>query len=154
MWLTNSLPIRGKDVLMAKLNLHLMVSSPFALICSIVCVFVLKPSVISSVTLILIPQLFIFLTGMVGLLLSLKFVRLDWVNEAFVIKQSTSVVISLFLNWGIILALGLTFLLIPEITAFSLEIYALICTVLLAVASVVFYRVLTNWGVKKLASLQ
>lgn len=154
MWLINSLPIRGKDVLMAKLNLHLMVSSPFALICSIVCVFVLKPSVISSITLILIPQLFIFLTGMVDLLLSLKFVRLDWVNEAFVIKQSTSVVISLFLNWGIILALGLTFLLIPEITAFSLEIYEVICTVVLFAASAVIYRILTSWGVKKLASLQ
>ena len=87
-------------------------------------------------------------------MLSLKFANLDWTNEAMVVKQSTSVVISLFLNWGIIIALGLTFLLIPEITAFSLEIYALICTVILAVASVVVYHFLTNWGVKKLSSLQ
>lgn len=154
MWLINSLPIRGKDVLMAKLTLHFIVSAPFALICSIVCAVVLKSSVIMTVALILIPQLAIFLFGEIGLLLSLKFAKFDWTNEAMVVKQSTSVVVALFLNWGIIIALGLTSLLIPEITAFSLEIYGVICTVLLAVASVVFYRVLTNRGVKKLASYQ
>ncbi|MGN0460577.1 MAG: hypothetical protein ACI4HL_06650, partial [Ruminococcus sp.] len=120
MWLINSLPIRGKDVLNAKLNLHFMVSAPFALICSIVCAVVLKSSVIMTVALILIPQLAILLFGEIDLLLSLKFAQLDWTNEAMVVKQSTSVVISLFLNWGIIIALGLSFFLIPEITAFSL----------------------------------
>lgn len=153
-WLINSLPIKGKDVLNAKLMLHFMVSAPFAIIFSIVWAVVLKSSVIMTIALILIPQLAIFLFGEIDLMLSLKFANLDWTNEAMVVKQSTSVVISLFLNWGIIIALGLTFFLIPEITAFSLEIYGVICTVVLVAASAVIYRILTSWGVKKLASLQ
>lgn len=153
-WLINSLPISGKEVLMAKLHLHFMVSAPFALIFSIVCAVVLKSSVIMTIALILIPQLAIFLFGEIDLLLSLKFAHLDWTNEAMVVKQSTSVVISLFLNWGIMIALGVSVLLLPEMTTFSLEIYALICTIVLVLASVVVYHFLTNWGVKKLASLQ
>ena len=154
MWLINSLPMRGKDVLLAKLNLHLVVNSPFALLCSIVCAVVAKPTVLSTITLIAMPQFFILLTGMINLMLGLRFAHFDWTSETVAIKQGSSVVLSLFLNWGILIALGLSFLLIPQITPFALEIYTVICTALLAVASAIVYRILTNWGVKKLASFE
>lgn len=96
LWLVRSLPVTGWQILKAKLDLHLAVTGIPALLCSIACILVIKPGVLNSVLLLLFPQLFILLFASFGLVMGLLRPNLTWTNEMVPIKQSLSVLLTMF----------------------------------------------------------
>ena len=114
LWILQSRPVDGKKILFAKLKLHMVITAPIAFLCGVVLNILLKPSPVTAVLTLILPCVFIFLCGELGLLLNLKMPKLDWTNEAVTVKQSMSVMISLFANWGIIMLLAGVYYLLPE----------------------------------------
>lgn len=137
-WILQTLPVDPYEVLKAKLFVHVSITGIPAVFCAIVVGIALQGNVFTYITIILCAVVFVIFSGSAMLALDLRRPMLDWTNEAQPIKQSINIVISMF--GGMILAgifAALYFFLGQFIGA---EIYLLICTVLMAVFTVLIHK--------------
>ena len=141
-WISQSLPVRGREVLRAKIGLHVAINFPPAFIGAILLGISASAGVINTVFMILISLLFVFFTAVLGLSVNLKKPNLSWTNESIPIKQSVSVLISLFGGWIVAALFGAGYLLLPFIQPWQ---YILIFMVLLGTATgLLFYWIETR----------
>ncbi|MBR5975379.1 MAG: hypothetical protein IK020_09370 [Clostridiales bacterium] len=153
-WLNKTLPIATKDILLAKLLVSMMIFEPLAIICSIVLSIASRSGILSCLTLILITTLFHILCSMVGLIFGLVFVRLDWTNEAQVIKSGMAIVLTM------VVCFLLAFLFVAPLVA-SLIIgkdpvyYGILGGVIVILLGLCAgaYAIITHYGVRKYESL-
>ena len=96
-WITQSLPLPAEKVLRAKLRLHLLVSGPAALLFAGAFAYALHIRGKGLLLMLLTPVLYILLSGLIGLVCNLKMPNLKWNNEAYAIKQSFSVIVTILL---------------------------------------------------------
>ncbi|HOZ53804.1 MAG TPA: ABC transporter permease [Bacilli bacterium] len=101
-WIIKSLPIEIKKIFNIKILLNLIVIIPAAIISIIIFKFTLGITIIEVLLLILLTILFSIITAYFGLLINLKFHKMDAQNDTVVVKQSLSVMITilvpLFIN--------------------------------------------------------
>lgn len=143
LWILQSFPVEPIRVLNAKLKLHILVSAPIAAAAALVFSVLTSAGILMTVFMILAPIVSIVFFGCFGLMINLLKPMMDWDNEAQVVKQSASVMLSLFLSWGIaLIPLGLYFLFGKRMEP---ALFLLLCTVLFACGTAVVY----NWIVKK-----
>ena len=91
----------------AKIWFSVLVLGVFSLIASVVLVVTMKASLLSAIALILAPLFFVLGASSLGLLLNASFYKLRWKNEAEVVKNSASVIVSMLADFGItILMIG------------------------------------------------
>lgn len=136
LWILQAMPVSGWKILCGKLKLHMIVTAPVSVVCSVVMAILFSTTPIMSIILIVTPIVFIFFSGVLGLLFNLKFPKLDWNNEAIAVKQSLSVILTMFSGWGIIAAFVIIYILWKP--HFGEEIYMILCTlILLAVSSLI-----------------
>lgn len=131
-WLLQSLPVSGWQVLRSKLRLHMLITAAPALLCSVVLNLVLLPDPLSAVLLLVTPAVFSFLCAVLGLTVNLLMPRLDWVSEAHAVKQSGSSMLAIFADWGIVLVFAALFFALRN--AVSPAVFLLICTAVMALA--------------------
>lgn len=152
LWIVQALPVSGKQVLTAKLELHLLLTCLPAI--PLVCVieWLIKPDLLSGIMIPIIAASFIMLMAEIGLAVNLKIPNLHWTSEIIPIKQSTPVAVALFGGWLIVVAMaGCYYLLHPYIGAGTF----LVCAVLLfIVADSVLLRWLMGKGSKIFEQLQ
>ena len=150
-WLVKSLPINYKKYMWAKLLLSYILQIPVALIVSTVMVVLLLPSAISIVAIYVIPVLYILLSSILSLLLNLTFYKLKWQNEQEVVKSSSSVIISMLLGFALDLVLGAVLIGL----GYFMDLVAIIISIVaLAIATVVFYLILSNSFERKLMNIE
>lgn len=145
-WLVQSFPVSGWQVLMAKLNMHLVLTMIPALLLTASTLWMLKPE---TVFLIMIPvavMIFILFMAAMGLVLNLKMPNLTWTNEAIPVKQSMGVMIALFGGWMLVAAFGGGYYLLRDMV--SPIIYLVAVSVLLLAVSVAAMTWLRNQGAK------
>lgn len=106
LWILQSLPVAAEDVLMAKLNMHLVLSLVPAIPLILAVEWVLKPGLLFGILIPVAAILFVLLMGEIGLAVNLKLPNLNWTSEIIPIKQSAAVSITLFGGWGLVLVLG------------------------------------------------
>ena len=100
LWIIKSMPVSARDWLAAKLKVTLMLAIPSILISSTLVAIGLKTNLIDTVWAFLIPLAYIFAFGVFGLWLNIRMPRLDWQSEAEAVKQSGSVMVSIFSGMG------------------------------------------------------
>lgn len=105
-WIVQSLPVEPRKVLFAKLLLHLVVAVPPSLVAVACMLIAIAPSLAFVFLIPLSVLLFLLLVALFGLFINLKFPNLSWTNEAVPVKQSVSVLVTLFGGWVLIVALG------------------------------------------------
>lgn len=146
LWLAQSLPITGREALMAKLKLHLLLTLIPAVPLLVVVEWLIKPTLFLAIMMPVTTVLFVVLMAALGLSINLKMPNLNWTSEVVPIKQSMSVMIALFGGWVILLALGGLYVLLDEV--FSVEaFFALACGLLLA-AGIVLLRWIQTRGAR------
>ncbi|MGN0482856.1 MAG: hypothetical protein ACI4HI_04815 [Lachnospiraceae bacterium] len=104
LWLLHSFPVPAWKALLGKLQVHLtltLVPVTFLEICVLI---VIKPDFINGMMLVFVTDLFVFVMAEFGLMLNLLVPNLKWTNEVVPIKQSMSVMISLFGGWVLVTA--------------------------------------------------
>lgn len=94
-WIAHSLPISPWVCLRAKLMLHIVLTAPLVLVCSVIGIAVFRPSLPGGVLMLLIPQVTVLFQAELGLAINLLHPVLNWSNEIYPIKQSLSVFLSL-----------------------------------------------------------
>ena len=153
LWILRSLPISGGDVLTAKADAHMLVCAPFCLVASLVCIIGLDGlSMAAMVALAMLPLAICCFVGHMGVMVNLKFPKLDWVNEVVVIKQSAATMITMFGAMGAVLMFCLLYgvLLMGKLDA---PYYMLLCGLALIAGSWLIRGWLKNRGAQALAQL-
>lgn len=147
-WQLQVLPVRAKDVYLAKLSWNLAVASPFYVISVILLLIGVKPSLTDALHYILIPLVLLVFCIVLGLAANLWFPNFTWENEAQVVKQGASVLVAML---G-----GMIAVLVPAVLAVILqpESYSLYYFVVEAVIfslTAILYRFITK---KELLSIK
>lgn len=112
-WLSKSLPVDYRRYLHAKLRFAWTLTVPASLIASTICVIFRHENPWDIVFVYVLPLLFVLLSSLIGLIVALRHPKLKWNSEAEAVKNSASVVISLFVNMGITLILGPILIVLP-----------------------------------------
>ena len=100
LWLLQSLPVTGWQVLRAKLELHLLLTLPPALFCEICVLAVLEAGPLGALLSVLLVVLYVFDSASVGLILGVLHPSFHWTSETVVIKQSPFCFLALFGSWA------------------------------------------------------
>lgn len=133
LWVLRSLPVTTRQILRAKLSLHLLLTLPgvlFAGVCGAVVLGGAHLSVVQGILVVLLPLLFSVLCALFGLVLGIRYANVQWTNEIVPIKQSGSVFVALFGGMLFVLLLGGGyFLLAPPLGTAG---YLAVCCVLVA----------------------
>jgi len=105
LYIVKTLPVDPWSVLTAKLKLQLVTTLPAALIAAaVLCITMGVHPLVLLFTLVN-CGLFALLFAQFGLLINLKFPKLNWKNEAAAVKQSAASVITMFGSFGMFLSL-------------------------------------------------
>lgn len=139
LWILQSLPVSGADVLEAKLNLHVVLNGCSATV-SILIFSAVIPSDFSTIVIgIILAWMFVWVTGALGLILGLKRPNFQCSAEAIPVKQSLNPVLSWLIGWAILAAIcGGFFLFHNHIEAVN---YMIVWLVILVLAG----RMLKRW---------
>lgn len=151
LWLVQSFPILSRQVLAAKLKLHLILTVIPAIPLIISVEWLIKPDFTFGVLIPIAVILFIVLMASLGLFVNLKMPNLNWTSEIVPIKQSMSVTIALFGGWIIILVFAGLYALLDSVLS-PLLYLLLVCVLILSVCIVLIRWIFTE-GAKIFAKL-
>lgn len=145
-WILQSMPVPAWQVLKAKLNLHISITTIPVVIFVVCAVIVLGIDIFSAVLLLLFSIIFVLFTACLGLMINLKMPKLDAKNETAAVKQSIGIMLAMFIGWVVILILALPYLLLMLFV--SSQIYLLCCTVLVTAVTALMLYWLKNRGTR------
>ena len=151
LWFLQVLPVDLWKVLQAKIRLQLLLSAlPMALL-MVSALIVIRPAVEFVILIPITVVIFAVFMALLGLMLNLKAPNLTWTNEVVPIKQSMSVMLTMFGGMGLVLGLGVGYYVLMD--SVDASIYLIGVDVVLTAACVVFLRWLKYKGSKIFASL-
>lgn len=151
-WILKSMPLTGKQILSGKLRFHCRMVAPVSAAAALVLSVTYGCSLVETLLTVLFIGLLALLCGLLGLITGLKWVRLDYLSEAYPCKQSISIPITMFVIMGVPIALGLIY-------GFGLAdilspvFFLAACVVILLGLCLGLYRAMITWGVRKWDSL-
>lgn len=151
LWILQVLPVDPWKVLKAKIQLQLILSAIPMLFLIVSMLIVVRPEAGFVIVMPITVVLFAVFMALLGLVLNLKAPNLTWTNEIVPIKQSMSVMLTMFGGMGLVLGFGVGYYLLMDVV--DALIYLIGVDVLLASATIGFIRWLKYKGSKIFASL-
>ena len=151
LWMLRTAPVDTLTILHVKLKAHLLISAVPALLCTLAAVFALRLPVGTAVLLILFVTALSLFFACFGLFVNLRHPRMDWTSEIVALKQSASVMITMFGGMGIVIALILPYFLF--FTGVADWIYLLVITALAFGGAAALYAWIRGSGVKRFEAL-
>ena len=145
-WVVQSLPVEAKDVLKAKLRLHITLNAIPVLMFSSAAGFVLCGRVDYMLIAVLNAVAFMCFHGAFGLALNLKNPNLTWVNETSPVKQDFHVLITIF--GGMITALLPVACSAALMNAADIRIALLLSAAIYTAAFALLYKWITGKGAR------
>jgi ABC-2 type transport system permease protein len=152
LWIAKSLPVLPIDILMAKVDMHLAVCGIPAAVSALICAAALRVTAVEFLLIIAVPVLMNLLMALFGVVINLQFPKFDWINELQPIKQSVSVMLTMFGAMALVAGLIILYALVLS-PVFQIEGYLAICAALFAVLSGIMYRYLRKGGSRRFEAL-
>jgi len=147
LWVVQSLPLRGVEVLKAKLTMHVAIIVPGTLVAAIIATITCHLTPGDFWQIVLPCVLFTTISGCLGLIYNLHFHRFDFYNDQQAVKNSASVLLTMGSMLALMLVIELAYLGISLLTPVNLTLYWFIWVVLLAAGAVWAYRYVMTKGV-------
>lgn len=146
-WIMRTFPVLAKDYFIGKILVSVTLTLPCVLVAGTLFGFGLKLDAWVWPWLYITPMVCAFFAAVFGLSVNLALPKLDWINEAEVVKQSAACTASIFGGMGIVL--------LPLIAAAVIGWYWLLpaATLLLLAAALIIWRRLVRRGERKLRAL-
>lgn len=144
--ITKSLPIDEKDILKSKIIYPFIIELPFIIIGELIFFIFFKPSIFYIISIILIGIIMIFLSSIIGLIVNLKYPKMNATNDTEVVKQSISSMISVFIGMGIFL--GSILLIIFLLKYINIKTLIVFHISLLMILGFILYLILMKTGIK------
>lgn len=149
--IVKSLPVKVKTILMSKIYACLSITTPVLLIGDLIMFIRFKTNILEALFLVILSILMPLTTHFIGILINLKYPKLDYESSAEVVKQSTSSFLSVML--GLILLMFLISFVVALATKLNALIILLGLTVLFIIINLILYSVLITKGVKRFKEL-
>ena len=141
-----SLPVQPKTIIMGKVLASLVITTPFLLIGDIVLFIICKINIIEALLLLVLSILLPLVSHFVGIIVNLKFPKLDWENATEIVKQSFSSFLSVMI--GMVL-LVINFTIISNIVGeINSTILLVIITAIYILIDILLYLYLATKGSK------
>ena len=146
-----SLPISTKRILESKINACLLITTPILLVGNIVLFIRFKIKIIEALLLLVLSILIPLVSHFIGLIINLKYSKLDYENQAEVVKQSTSSFLSVTI--GMILCV-ISYYLISKVMGKVQPLLILVISVVVFILiDLVLYLYLIKVGTKEFNKL-
>lgn len=149
--ITKTLPVSYKTILNSKILYCFIIELPFFLISELIFVIKFGMSLTYFIQIIALTFILIFISAVIGLLVNLKYPKLNASNDTEVVKQSMSSTISVFIGFGIFLLSIIAFGYLGQYIDFTVLITLHI--ILLAIITGALYTVLMKMGPKEYQKL-
>ena len=141
--ITKSLPIDYKIIFKSKILNCFIIELPLVLLSILIFTIKFRVSMLYIICLILISIITIFLNAVIGLLMNLKYPKLNYTNDTEVVKQSMSSMISVFISFAIFL---LSLFGIWYFRKYNIKLIIFVHIIILSIVSIIFYIVLQKRG--------
>lgn len=150
-----SLPVKFKDIAASKISLNLIIAIPVTVASAIVFCILVSAGPLVSIFGILYLICAIYSETVLGLILNLKFPRLNWSSETQAAKSGLSLFLTMFLNMLIsILPMVLFIILSVSLQAVNFTLYLGLCAAFEFIVNVVLTTILCKIGEKLLKNIQ
>lgn len=136
-WIARSLPLSAKHILDAKILMNLLLVLPFYLLSEGMLVLAIRPGILETAWMLLIPAVLIVFSCVYGITVNLHFPVLNWETEVAVVKQSASAALGGMGGFVLAILCMVAVLVIPG--EYSNVLRGSMCVVLI-LATVVLYR--------------
>ncbi len=146
-----SLPINPKTILMAKVKAALLITTPAILAGDLILFIRFRTNIFEALLLVVLSILMPLISHFLGIIINLKYPKLEWESPAEAVKQSTSSFIAVMLGMVILMVtVGISFALIGNV----LPIIALLIAIgVSALINLILYLYLTKRSVKDFNNL-
>ncbi len=143
LWILRSLPVSGRQVLMAKLKLPLFLTWITAIPLIIVVEWLIKPSLLTGILIPAAACFYAVLIAEIGLALNLKMLNFHWTSEIVPIKQSAPVTVALFGGWLLVAAFAGIYVFLKNVVSVT-TFCILLCAVFLIAAGLLYHWLMTK----------
>lgn len=150
--ITKSLPVSTKKILLSKIMASNILSTPLILISDIIFFVAFKTESIDIIYILLISLIMPTLIAIIGLLVNLKFPKMDASSDAEVIKQSASSAIAVFIG----MAIGIASIILMVAVGSIMDLNLFIAIELLALVSiiVILWNILKIYGARRFKKIE
>ena len=152
LYLLKSMPVCAKDIINSKIAANVIISAPSFLVSFTLATARLNIGIGEKIFAVTLGMCAVMFVSCLGMLLNLRFPRLEWLNETVVIKQSTSVMIATFVSMGTVMIFAGVYSGFLQ-NVIPLWAYLAAFSAIFAAASAVIYRICTVKGEKILLNL-
>ena len=148
-WVLQTSPVPATTVLWAKMALHLLAVGAPTLLFTVVSCIVLAVPLTTVILLVVSAILAAIFSGLSGLVANLLLPKLEWATEAVPVKQGMSVLVSMLVNYTLIIGFALLYIFTP-IQPIP---FLILCNTVWLILSVVCAYFLNGWGSRRFATL-
>ena len=141
-----SLPIKQKTILMSKVLAALTITTPPIIVGEIILFIRFKTSIIEILLLIALGIIIPLVSHLIGLIMNLKYPKLDFENSAEAVKQSTSSFLSVMT--GMLLLIGTVILIVKLIKKIAAYKVLIILFIVYTLVDIILYLYLTKVSIK------
>jgi len=106
LWIGQSLPVDGFQIVWAKVTMQLLLHLPASLFASVCVIAVLRPGAVDALLAVLFPALFAVFYAQLGVVINLRHPNFTWMSETQVVKQGASMLLFMLSGFGTVLGLG------------------------------------------------
>ena len=144
--ITKSLPVTPEKILLAKVLTSNIISSPVVLICDIIFFVVFKVAILDIVFILFASIIMPTFTALIGILMNLKYPKMDATSDTEVVKQSMSSTLSVFIGMFVgMLSIGVMIM----GSKINLNLFIILELLVFTAFVFVLWKMLKKYGVKR-----
>lgn len=144
--ITKSLPVTPEKILLAKVLTSNIISIPVVLICDIIFFVVFKVAILDIVFILFASIIMPTFTALIGILMNLKYPKMDATSDTEVVKQSMSSTLSVFIGMFVgMLSIGVMIM----GSKINLNLFIILELLVFTAFVFVLWKMLKKYGVKR-----
>lgn len=148
-WIMKTLPIKVQNMFNSKLLLNILIVVPAMLISIVILKISFALTILQMLVVMLLAVLSVLVSSQFGLLMNLKFPKMDAINDVAAVKQSLSVIISTIVPLIIIATAAGVY----SQTSFNFNILLLIVMIVFIILIIIERHLLNTWGIKRVKEI-
>ena len=151
LWLIKSIPVSPLDICMSKIRLHVYTTLPFLLVSALILIFTFNFTDVGEIMILALPAVFTVFTAICGMLLNLKFPKLNWLTEAAAVKQSMAAFLSMMVSMASAGIPGIAIYVLRD--TLNLDNILIMLFILYTAVTVLLYLFMKKWCDKAFSTL-
>jgi ABC-2 type transport system permease protein len=148
-----SLPVKVKTILMSKIYACMVITTPVFILGLIALFIRFRFNILEFILLLVLAIVMPLISHFIGILINLKYPKLDAENSAEVVKQSTSSLVSVMIGMGIMF-FDIAVIVVCMIIGINPKIVLGAMTLKYIIIDSLLYLILNKWGTKRFNSLE